>query len=724
MISLQILQPYIKRFVAGLVFILLVVAFSTIHQHTTYADTNTFNAGHIIDDAVFTNSNTLGITQIQQFLNSKVPTCDTNGTQPASEFGYPNLTHAQYAAMKGWAAPPYTCLKDYSENGLTSAQIIFNAAQQYQVNPEVLIVLLQKEQGLVTDTWPLPSEYTSATGYACPDNGSCSSQYYGLTNQIDNAAYMYHAIMTQNPDWYSPYIVGNNYISYFKNATDNGTTCGGSTVNITNLATAALYDYTPYQPNAAALAAPMGTTVTCGAYGNLNFFRYFTSWFGVAVMPVSNISIPGGTYSIQNQNSSSYLDVANGSSTPGAQVWIYRGDGTAAENWLITPTSSGYYSIQNVGTHNYLDVTNGNLSPGAKLQSWTGNGSCSQQWAATYQNGSYEFLNACSGLALDIPGGGTADGTQAQLWSNNQTAAQNWNLISHNPAPATTGLYNLANNSSLVMDTVGSQTTSGTITQLSTSISSLTQIWHLALQPDGTYTIRNATSGLYLGVIGASTTNGTNIQLATREISTCAQKWTIANSASSTYALLSACSGLAIDMTGGAISTPGTLLQVYTANGTGSQQWSLNPIKSGIPSAVYSIQSLGGLALDITGGNVSNGTKTQLWNINGTIAQQWQITKLSDGNYSIENPTSSKYLDVTGGAVSVVGTPTQIWPGNSTCSQEWDITESSDLTYNLQPACSNLSLDIAEGAITQPGVQTRIWSTNGTNSQKWLLGNP
>src|SRR5690606_6579722 len=25
---------------------------------------------------------------------------------------------------------------------------------------------------------------------------------------------------------------------------------------------------------------PMGSTVNCGAYGNINFYRYFTSWFG------------------------------------------------------------------------------------------------------------------------------------------------------------------------------------------------------------------------------------------------------------------------------------------------------------------------------------------------------------------------------------------------------------------------------------------------------------
>ena len=53
--------------------------------------------------------------------------------------------------------------------------------------------------------------------------------------------------------------------------------CGSSPVYLQGRATAALYNYTPYQPNRAALA---GTNDGCGAYGNLNFWRLYTDWFG------------------------------------------------------------------------------------------------------------------------------------------------------------------------------------------------------------------------------------------------------------------------------------------------------------------------------------------------------------------------------------------------------------------------------------------------------------
>ena len=53
-----------------------------------------------------------------------------------------------------------------------------------------------------------------------------------------------------------------------------------SPVYIQNQATANLYYYTPYQPNAAALRAGYGEGDGCSAYGNRNFYQYFTDWFG------------------------------------------------------------------------------------------------------------------------------------------------------------------------------------------------------------------------------------------------------------------------------------------------------------------------------------------------------------------------------------------------------------------------------------------------------------
>ena len=257
-----------------------------------------FNAGRIIDDGVFTNSSSMNTSQIQAFLNSKVPTCDT---WHASGYGQ---------------NPPFTCLKDFSENGRSAAQIIYDVAQQYQINPQVFIVLLQKEQGLITDTWPLASQYRSATGYGCPDTAACDAAYYGLTNQLTWSAKMFRAILNASPTWYTPYIMGNNYIKWQSDSWNSTTkawvnVCGGTTVNIQNRATQALYNYTPYQPNQASLDAGYGQGDSCSSHGNRNFYLYFTDWFGSTQFPQ-----PIGALIQQSQSTGAIYLVDNSTAIP------------------------------------------------------------------------------------------------------------------------------------------------------------------------------------------------------------------------------------------------------------------------------------------------------------------------------------------------------------------------------------------------------------------------
>ena len=264
------MNTILKFFTAWI--LLIGMAVQIITPTVSAAPVSDWQAGYIVSDHVFTNPGTMSAGQIQSFLNSKVPFCDTYGTK-TSEYG--GGTRAQWG-QANYGQSTFTCLKNYTQNGKSAAQIIYDTAQKYTINPQVLLVLLQKEQGLVTDEWPLNIQYRSATGYGCPDTAPCDSQYYGLTNQLDWAGKMFRAIMNDSPTWFTPYEVGNNYIRYNPNAS-----CGGSTVNILNRSTQALYNYTPYQPNAYALNGGGSSAYpNCGAFGNRNFYTYFSSWFG------------------------------------------------------------------------------------------------------------------------------------------------------------------------------------------------------------------------------------------------------------------------------------------------------------------------------------------------------------------------------------------------------------------------------------------------------------
>src|SRR5690606_24427904 len=67
--------------------------------------------------------------------------------------------------------------------------------------------------------------------------------------------------------------------------------CGQSTVYVQNQATAGLYNYTPYQPNAALLS---GKPNSCSSYGNYNFFTIFGNWFGNTGSLLKNASFELG----------------------------------------------------------------------------------------------------------------------------------------------------------------------------------------------------------------------------------------------------------------------------------------------------------------------------------------------------------------------------------------------------------------------------------------------
>ena len=226
-----------------------------------------FNPGNIISDYVMSNYTSMTEAEIQAFLKSKN---HCNNTDIYLANYYPWVT---YSIKDGLFVCMADDLFDDGNGGkTTAAHLIWQAAQDYRINPQVLIVLLQKEQGLITDTWPNSVQYRGATGFGCPDTAPCDAEYYGLKNQLENAAWLFRAVL--DGGW-TNYPVGWNYVQYNPNKA-----CGGTNVYIENRATSSLYRYTPYQPNTSALAAGYGLGDACGAYGNRNFYLYFTEWFG------------------------------------------------------------------------------------------------------------------------------------------------------------------------------------------------------------------------------------------------------------------------------------------------------------------------------------------------------------------------------------------------------------------------------------------------------------
>jgi hypothetical protein len=229
-----------------------------------------FDPGNIISDAKLHDSGSMSAAQIQAFLNSKVSSC-TSGYTCLKDYRQSTQTIAANAQ----------CSTYYGAANEAASTIIAKVGQACSINPQVLLVTLQKEQALVTSRAPSFAAYQRATGYACPDTAPCAASTLGFFNQVYKSAWQFVKYETDSFfSWYPVNKVTN--IGYNPNAA-----CGTRPVYIQNQATADLYYYTPYVPNAAALANLYGSGDGCSSYGNRNFWSYFSDWFGSPTGPKS-----------------------------------------------------------------------------------------------------------------------------------------------------------------------------------------------------------------------------------------------------------------------------------------------------------------------------------------------------------------------------------------------------------------------------------------------------
>src|SRR3989344_7328379 len=133
------------------------------------------------------------------------------------------------------------------------ADIIYNASQDYRINPKYTLVTLQKEQSLTEDNSPTQKALNWAMGYGICDGCSMSDpalqKYKGIGKQIDYAVGSQRIYLDDTPNRPWLYQVGQTY------------TIDDTLITMTNRATAALYNYTPH------------------LHGNQNFFRIWYRYF-------------------------------------------------------------------------------------------------------------------------------------------------------------------------------------------------------------------------------------------------------------------------------------------------------------------------------------------------------------------------------------------------------------------------------------------------------------
>jgi hypothetical protein len=309
--------------------LMLLVGFVILHSAPAHA--SSFDENNLMDDVVFTNANSMNAAQINAWINANFPS-------------------SCISTNNGFSAPDPT---GYSPSGgftyggnVSAGQVIYDAAQAYGLNPEVLLATMQKEQSLVSGGGGCTTlGYAGAMGYGCPDggtqynysgvdlysingnevtsiNGTCvhSVAQVGFSQQVIHAAWLlmfgeersegnttWDVQKTNSPESGDVWDNSDDPQSCYGGPMTAGTwsTCPGSSpvyydgsytidgtsIQITNGATAALYWYTPHFS------------------GNQNFDNIFQSWFG-QIYGVYSWSV-ANQYAFTDQTMTTPVDLTN-----------------------------------------------------------------------------------------------------------------------------------------------------------------------------------------------------------------------------------------------------------------------------------------------------------------------------------------------------------------------------------------------------------------------------
>ena len=216
-----------------------------------------------------------------------------------------------------------------------------------------------------------------------------------------------------------------------------------------------------------------------------------------------------GYYTIKNVKSGKLLDVANGKTERGTNVWQWTSNGTDAQKWVIQK-SENYYNIISKLSGINLEVAEGKIQNGSNVQINMPSNSLNQKFrfeeceigTRTIDDGTYEITTKlASNMVLDVSGGSSVDGANVQIWADANEKQQKFEVTYIN-----NGRYKIICKRSGKALTVSNDN----VVQ-STYNGALTQLWRIEPKQNNEYNIISEYNGKSLDVSGGNTANGTNV---------------------------------------------------------------------------------------------------------------------------------------------------------------------------------------------------------------------
>jgi hypothetical protein len=305
-----------------------------------------FNPSVLISDDAFADTDTFGSAAgIQQFLERH----DSVLAETSKSF-IAKLKEPDTLTKVGLEDPQPNLPKARS-----AAELIYDAASKHGMNPQVILVMLEKEQSLITGSFTgdtLQRRLDRAVGFGCPDYEGCGDIFLSFYRQLfgtfdsDGARWLgaaaslmrsYNTVGGRGPMVDAQGRVYGRPVVKTSKVGDTVTfdnTMGGYSgisqyqqVKIGNRATAALYRYTPHVFN-----------------GNYNFWKLYSTWF----------KYPNGTVIKLNKSDTLYV-IDNGTKRPFSQ-FVAQQRGLKTDN-VITVSKSEFESYINEKQMPPLDGT-------------------------------------------------------------------------------------------------------------------------------------------------------------------------------------------------------------------------------------------------------------------------------------------------------------------------------------------------------------------------------
>ena len=136
-------RPRVKR--AGFVAVAASLMLMLGATDSMAASSSDFTPGRLISDQVFFDSSSMTAGQIQTFLTQRGSGCISGTVKCIKDYTETTVTRAAESGL---------CATYPGAAGESAATIIYKVANACGVNPRVLLVTLEKEQGLITTKSP------------------------------------------------------------------------------------------------------------------------------------------------------------------------------------------------------------------------------------------------------------------------------------------------------------------------------------------------------------------------------------------------------------------------------------------------------------------------------------------------------------------------------------------------------------------------------------------